>query len=296
MVENYKFSKLKLIKDKKPHEKVVQKIFKFIGYTVGHISLLPHLTLKGLSSSKNSFRKQTTAYEENGAKVYRRLEAKDGLLTEFKGLNTCFDIFLSSVNVCGNSQCMGERKIIEEIETKNPEAGKPNIQYLLSDFEWMTYNEVLEEVNAISAALENFNLKNGGKVLFFADTCKQWMILALSVMKIKGIIVTAYSTLSDENLEYILNLTQPSVVFVDCKSFIRIFPILDIIKSLTHVILNRNSKAYPLNQNLKNKKFIILEYENLHKYTRNDIDKENIENLPNTKNLDNINYSECEKG
>ncbi|KII62730.1 Long chain acyl-CoA synthetase 8 [Thelohanellus kitauei] len=238
MTEVYKFKKLSLLESKKPHEKIVVSIFNAVGYGLSNLSLIKNWNKKGIPQSRKAFRVQSYSYQENGETIYRRLEAKDGLLSSFYDVSSCFEIFTKSVSEYKDSPCMGERKILNVLHSSN---SPNNIKYELSDFIWYTYGQIFYEICSISRGLKSVGIGSGQKILFFADTCKEWMVLAFSSMKIGAILVTAYSSLIDECIEYIMQLTKPVAVFVDSKTIKRILPILPKVPEIKTVIFNNTA-------------------------------------------------------
>ncbi|KAF0987223.1 hypothetical protein HZS_573, partial [Henneguya salminicola] len=273
MSEFHRFKELKIVKHLKFYEKFLINFMNVIGHSVGHLTLLHRITFHGLSVSRKANRTQTHMYDENGTKVYRRLEAKDGLLVDFKGVNSVKEIFRQCVEAYKNRPCMGERKIlnISNIE-KNP---KKDVHYILSDFVWSTYSQVLDQVLQLSRNLKKLNLNQENKIALFAETCKNWMVMALSAMEIRAAFVTLYTTLSDACIVFCLTLTEPTVIYVDHKTIDRIVILLPQLPSIKTIIFDTNrcsSNEYILEKQINGVN--VLRFNDLTKYsdtmTKND--------------------------
>ena len=146
-----------------------------------------------------------------------------------EGLDTMDKVFNFMTKKYLNKPCLGTRKVLgttkrlteeEKILKKVIFEDKYEItnfrcircKYFIIRYYWLTYKEVSEQVNSIAAGLQSIGVKSGDKVLIFADTCPEWMILALACFKFAVTVVTLYSNLGDEGVVSGINQVNVQVV------------------------------------------------------------------------------------
>ena len=80
--------------------------------------------------------------------------------------------------------CLGTREILEEVKTTNQD-GEEEIRYIKNDhYKWEKYETVLREVAYISRGMNSLGfLHKKDKVVFYADTCKEWLISSMATLK-----------------------------------------------------------------------------------------------------------------
>ena len=76
----------------------------------------------------------------------------------------------------------------------------------------MTYTEVLDKVKKITAGLRVIGMGDTGRVAIFAETRAEWFIMAIACLWQKLALVTVYTNLSDEMIEFCINQTEVSVI------------------------------------------------------------------------------------
>ncbi|CAJ0823414.1 9592_t:CDS:2 [Entrophospora sp. SA101] len=129
-----------------------------------------------------------------------------------EGVKTLYDVVQRSVKKYGDSKnALGYRKIeriVEEekeitkfvggVETKEMKTWK---YFQLSGYNWLTYNDMDQEIRTIGAGLIKLGLNKGSKVAIFAATSMT--------------IVTAYDTLGEEGLLHSMNEAEVSGIFTN---------------------------------------------------------------------------------
>lgn len=81
-------------------------------------------------------------------------------------------------------------------------------------YEGITYNEVLDKTNAISAFLLNKGYKKGDKAALIVENCPEYICFDQGLMQLGMINVSVYPTLSESEVEHILNDSQAVVILV----------------------------------------------------------------------------------
>lgn len=78
----------------------------------------------------------------------------------------------------------------------------------------ITYAEVLDQANAISAFLLSKGYKKGDKAALIIENCPEYIAFDQGLMQLGIVNVSIYPTLSESEIEYILNDSQASVILV----------------------------------------------------------------------------------
>jgi len=100
------------------------------------------------------------------------------------------------------------------------------------------WSEVDEQVEKIAAGLLSLGLKPGDTVSILGNTRLEWTLSDLGVLRIGGISVGIYQTLSDRQITYILKDSGSKVLIVEDKNQIeKIKPHLDDLPELKWIIL-----------------------------------------------------------
>ncbi|MEI6595550.1 MAG: long-chain fatty acid--CoA ligase [Bacteroidota bacterium] len=81
-------------------------------------------------------------------------------------------------------------------------------------YEGITYREVLEKTNAISAFLLDKGYKKGDKAALITENCPEYICFDQGLMQLGMINVSVYPTLSESEVEHILNDSQASAILV----------------------------------------------------------------------------------
>lgn len=136
------------------------------------------------------------------------------LMTEpKKGVDTIWKAFEFAVKEHGNRNFLGTRKFIS----------KDNY----GEYEFKTYNQIMEEVKGFAAGLVNLDLipeiesPIDGMFKFlgiYAKNREEWMVADLA-SHLNGVtVVTFYDTLGDETIGYILNQTKLTTIVMESKN------------------------------------------------------------------------------
>ena len=97
--------------------------------------------------------------------------------------------------------CMGWREVMESVDEEQPD-GKVFQKLVLGDYKWMTYREVKDQISKIQIGLDKIGIRQGEKVVIFAETRKEWMMTAIACFKLGVTVVTVYATLGEEAVAY----------------------------------------------------------------------------------------------
>lgn len=94
----------------------------------------------------------------------------------------------------------------------------PNSTFLLSkkgdSYQPITYTEVFEELNAISAFLLQKGYQKGDKAALIIENCPEYIAFDQGLMQLGMVNVSIYPTLSEAEIQHILNDSQAVVILV----------------------------------------------------------------------------------
>ncbi len=88
------------------------------------------------------------------------------------------------------------------------------LEKINNEYKTITYAEVLSQVNAISAFLLSKGLKKGDRAAFIIENCPEYIAFDQALMQLGIVNVSIYPTLSESEVEYIINDSQSSVILV----------------------------------------------------------------------------------
>ncbi|KAK9322804.1 eukaryotic long-chain fatty acid CoA synthetase (LC-FACS) [Lipomyces orientalis] len=140
------------------------------------------------------------------------------------GIETTYDLLQWVANTYGDKPALGSRKIIkihEEtklikkiVDGQETTVPKKWNYFELSPYTFITYNDLLNDVNILGAGLKHLEvtlLEN------YAATSAKWMAMALAAHSQSIPIATAYDTLGEEGLTHSLIETEATAIFTDAS-------------------------------------------------------------------------------
>lgn len=94
----------------------------------------------------------------------------------------------------------------------------PQSTFLLAkndaDYQPITYAQVFDELNAVSAFLINKGYKKGDKAALIIENCPEYIAFDQGLMQLGMVNVSIYPTLSENEIQHILNDSQSAVILV----------------------------------------------------------------------------------
>lgn len=134
-------------------------------------------------------------------------------------IQTVYDVFPTLAKRHGDKHAAGYRdvvavveeekevsKIVEGKEVKEKKTWK---YFTLSDYKYLSYNELFRRIEEVGSALQHLGLKEGSRVSVYAETSVNWQIAAHGCTRALLPITTAYPTLGVSGLAH--SLTEPEV-------------------------------------------------------------------------------------
>ena len=118
---------------------------------------------------------------------------------------TIDEIMRTCIEEYKDRNCMGYRKVLEEIEELQPD-GKIHIKKRLApEYTFLSYRQVGERLDHIMRGLLLSGVKPGDKLIIFMETRMEWMLTAQALYRLGGCVATVYATLGDEGVVHVIN-------------------------------------------------------------------------------------------
>jgi long-chain acyl-CoA synthetase len=152
---------------------------------------------------------------EGNPRVHSDILGKS-LTQDYNGQTTIAEIFETACKKFSNNRCVGRRNLKEmHKRTVTTEDGKVKDWYTpeFHDVEWCTYEAFFNRVcNFATGLLTYGNLNSGDFVLIYENTRPKWMIAAQACFRNSITVVTSYSNLGNDALEFSINQTKVTCV------------------------------------------------------------------------------------
>lgn len=155
--------------------------------------------------------------------IHRCFLTPDKLLERpAEGINTMVDLLEASRKRNGAKRMIATREILDElteekkvtkkVDGEDVEDTKKWTYYVLSDYTYMTLNEMCDLINKFSNGLMALGLDHKTRFNIFASTHVNWQVVAQSCFRCGITFCTAYDTLGPSGLQ--VSLEEPEVVGV----------------------------------------------------------------------------------
>lgn len=228
----------------------------------------------------------------------RNPQATGELLTRISvELNSVADMLTVSANKYADKPCLGSRKMVRSEQrdvTLKGSDGKPVTKKFtfpyLTNYEWKTYAQVVDEVKKFAAGLltlssssssssssspSSSSLGFGSRIAMFASTRSEWLISFHGCMSIGLTVCTVYPSLGADALVYSLEQTEVSYIITDAKLIDLLLKTVDRLPNL-HTIIYFDE--------LKNRKELTDKYPRLSLISYEEILTHGTNNLPALQN------------
>ncbi|MBK1785916.1 AMP-dependent synthetase/ligase [Prauserella cavernicola] len=118
-------------------------------------------------------------------------------------------------------------------------ADKPALTSLdVEDAPTLTWSQLRDEVAAVAAGLAGLGLSSGQRMIIMAPSRPEHLIADLAATNLGAIPCTAYSTLSGEQIAYVVNHSSARIAVLAGQSELdRWLPVLDQLPRLEHVVV-----------------------------------------------------------
>ncbi|CAF0879313.1 unnamed protein product [Brachionus calyciflorus] len=144
---------------------------------------------------------------------------------------------LKSVDKFKNRKTLGVREILNVDDTKQ-QNGKVFKKFKMNDeYKWLSYEEVLEQVDCVANGLLEIGVKSGDKVIIYSETRREWLISAFACFKIKATVVTLYSTLGLDALSFGIHETNSKTILTSGECVQKLKLLTDKIPQIERIVV-----------------------------------------------------------
>jgi long-chain acyl-CoA synthetase len=107
-----------------------------------------------------------------------------------------------------------------------------------SDYTSISWLQTYKAINNLANYLKSIGIKNDARVLLVSENRPEWQISDIAIMAADGVTVPAYTTITSQDYEYIINHSESIVVIVSNQSlFEKVANAINKLKKTIHVIL-----------------------------------------------------------
>lgn len=97
----------------------------------------------------------------------------------------------------------------------NVAKSQPNALAIISGTERLTYGQLSDQVDQEAGRLVSLGVGRGVSVAIVAENSSRYLVVALAVWRLGGIIATVYPTSGEAELSYVIQNSSPAVIFAD---------------------------------------------------------------------------------
>ncbi|ORX89441.1 acetyl-CoA synthetase-like protein [Basidiobolus meristosporus CBS 931.73] len=195
-------------------------------------------------------------------KPHRYYETQHDLLKQpIPEIATLYDVLQYSARTYQDQEALGYRKVVkviseEKLVKKNvggeiQEELKTWNYFQLSHYNWYSYKEASNICSSLAAGLLQLGLGPQAKVLLFAKTSVEWMLMAQACYMQSITVVTAYDTLGEDGVLHALNEGEITVLFTTAELLKTASSVASKASSLKHVVFMEEASAGSL-ENFRN--------------------------------------------
>jgi len=113
--------------------------------------------------------------------------------------------------------------ILEHLIQRRESSGSHAALQFKENGRWMryTWNEYYQLVESMAAALSGYGVKRGDRVAIMSDTRPEWILSDMAIMGIGAVTVPIYPNNFDEDVKFILNNCEATVLLLEDRSQIK---------------------------------------------------------------------------
>jgi long-chain acyl-CoA synthetase len=166
----------------------------------------------------------TDINQEKGQSEVRRHRFSPGAdlkhITGSPNVKTLHDVLAVSAERRGDNKACGTRPLIEVVKETTKVNGVDKVwEYpKLGAYNWISYREVLNQVNQFGSGLEKLGLARADRLGLFEETRLEWSVASHGAWRQGLSILTVYANLGEEALVYALNLGEVTTMVLNGKS------------------------------------------------------------------------------
>ncbi|KAJ7257523.1 long-chain-fatty-acid-CoA-ligase [Mycena haematopus] len=186
---------------------------------------------------------------DNEGPIRRLAISADKLVTRpFDGLETTYDILEYVAKTHGTRDALGWRDVVEVheeekevtkiVEGKEVKEKKKWKYFQLSDYKYISYVQLKEQVSEIARALVDLGLTTEDVFNIYSATSLNWQLIAHACGSISTRIATAYDTLGPSGLTHSLNEPSCAALFTNASLLPTLLSVLPNTPSVKFVVFD----------------------------------------------------------
>lgn len=117
-------------------------------------------------------------------------------------------------------KALGYRRVIREHVVTGPDGvtplridGRPVKKRELSDYNWITYEEMIRRKNNIARGFHLNGVKQRDRVVILCETCAEYLMVELAIANAGAVQVNVFSTLGDSGIAHAVQETESKFIF-----------------------------------------------------------------------------------
>lgn len=135
---------------------------------------------------------------------------------EVGGASTVHELMERAWRDFGPLPAVGQRPVLSRRYVPAPDSSQQHEKLTLGEYAFTTYSEYREQVLQLGAGLVSFaKLRRGDRILFHAETRREWMLACLAGFSQSLTVVTVYTNLGEDGLVHGLAQTKAKLVLTD---------------------------------------------------------------------------------
>jgi len=159
---------------------------------------------------------------------------------------TLYHTFAAATEKFHDELCIGARAINEDGE--------------LGDYGFWTYGETANKVAKLSTAMKAVGLSKGSKVGVYSINCREWMIAMQACNRMGYVCVPIYDSLGEHAVEYIINHSETSMVFVSATNLPKLESALPEVKGFIKTVVYWGTENKESAEKIKGMKIAVQEF------------------------------------
>lgn len=131
------------------------------------------------------------------------------------------------------NRALGYRRVLKEYvmvgaDGKSPLRvdGRTLRKRELSDYNWITYEEMLQRKNDMALGLHLHGIKRKDHMVILCETCAEYLMMELAIARAGAVQVNVFATLGDSGIAHAVNETQAKFIFASWELLPKVRSIL----------------------------------------------------------------------
>ncbi|KAK7264344.1 hypothetical protein RJT34_31951 [Clitoria ternatea] len=153
--------------------------------------------------------------------VYRCIYAKDALMDLPSHFESPWDFFRDTTMKCPNNPMLGRR---QKTDSK------------VGPYKWMTYKEAYDAAIRMGSSMRGRGVNPGDRCGIYGSNCPEWIITMEACNSYGVINVPLYDSLGPNAVEFIINLAEISIAFVQDNKIPSVLSCLDRCSTLKTIV------------------------------------------------------------